>query len=213
MPLALPGTPSLRGARHLSKLLLILGPPGAGKTTLISNLCHLDSRFVYVAPYTTRTLRSGESDKVHVSDSEMDELIEQGDLLWVNALYGARYGTPRRALQALIQGESFPVLDWPITMLDAARDALEHSIVAVYLHPSNLDTLATRLARRTEDSAARLHAAQLELQEVSSGSYDHLVDLFLMSNDSAERDIAARVLSFYLSKSDSANISKARGDL
>ncbi|HBD04983.1 TPA: hypothetical protein DCZ32_00830, partial [Candidatus Uhrbacteria bacterium] len=58
----------------MSKLLLLLGPSGVGKSAIIDELSKLDSRFVYISPYMTRPLRQGERNKIAVSDEQMDEM-------------------------------------------------------------------------------------------------------------------------------------------
>ncbi|MBU4010588.1 MAG: guanylate kinase, partial [Proteobacteria bacterium] len=62
----------------LSKFLLLLGVSGVGKSTLIRELKRLDERFIYISPYMTRPLREGESDKIEVSNEEMDLMISKG---------------------------------------------------------------------------------------------------------------------------------------
>lgn len=62
-----------------TKLLLLLGPSGVGKSSIIRELQATDARFVYVTPYTSRVLRPEETDKVHVTADQMDELEKNGD--------------------------------------------------------------------------------------------------------------------------------------
>lgn len=77
----------------MTKFLLLLGPSGTGKSTIIRELRQMDERFIYISPYITRPLRENETDKVHISDQEMDLRKENGEFLTINNLYGIRYAT------------------------------------------------------------------------------------------------------------------------
>jgi guanylate kinase len=97
--------------------LLISGPSGIGKSSVIKELRALDPKFVYIKPYTTRPLRMGEMDKVSIPIPEMMALKENGKLVALNFLYGNYYGTPLDPiLDALDQG-LFPVIDWPVEVV------------------------------------------------------------------------------------------------
>lgn len=75
---------------------LLLGPSTVGKSTLIRAMnAASGDRFKYISPFTTRPLREGEQDKISVSDEEFDEMQLSGVFVYVNPLYGVRYGTSR----------------------------------------------------------------------------------------------------------------------
>jgi len=78
-----------------NKLLLLLGPSGVGKSTIIKDMLARDRRFVYVTPYMTRPLRKGETDKISISDAELDTMIAGNQFWSVNTLYGVRYASPK----------------------------------------------------------------------------------------------------------------------
>src|SRR3990172_3957019 len=84
--------------RGITKIMAVAGPSGVGKTSLVRALIAIDRRFRYIQPYTTRALRVGETEKIHVSREDLAHLRHQGKLLMVNQLYGALYGTPREPL-------------------------------------------------------------------------------------------------------------------
>lgn len=82
-----------------TKFLLLLGPSGVGKSTIIRDMQAMDSRFVYISPYITRSLRKGEQDKIQISNQEMDERAARGEFLVINSFYGIRYATPNDSIE------------------------------------------------------------------------------------------------------------------
>ncbi len=194
----------------MTKLLLILGPPGVGKSTLIEHLLRIDLRFTYIAPYTTRQLRPKEETKIHITPREMETLKSNGELLALNRLYGAEYGTPRRPIEIAFANGKFPVLDWPVSALAEVSRALSGRIVAVYLYPPSLSELQRRLRLRP-DADVRSHAAEQEIHEFESGRYGGLVNLSLCTEDNMISEVAQRVYEFYIRATDeSAQVGEAQ---
>ena len=78
-------------------LVVISGPSGVGKDTLIQRLRELDSSLQYSISYTTRRPRQGEVDGVNyffVSRERFEELIARGFFLEHATYNGNYYGTP-----------------------------------------------------------------------------------------------------------------------
>jgi tryptophanase/guanylate kinase len=78
------------------KILLIQGPSGAGKTTLIQELVsrHPD-QFVNLRRVTTRPPRPGENGgdyKRYLSDTSFDQQVAAGKVIAVSSMHGYRYG-------------------------------------------------------------------------------------------------------------------------
>jgi guanylate kinase len=177
-----------------NKFLLLLGPSGTGKSTIIRYLKELDDRFVYVTPYTTRALREGEVDKVHIEMSELEELKNSGKLLTVNYLYGIYYATPKDLIDsALLQGK-YPVLDWPIDKLDIMEKAYGARLCKVYVEPDNVTELQRRLALDNRDKdGKRLDAGKVELENLLSGKYDQCVDLRIINKQNKAQQTALEI--------------------
>lgn len=167
---------------HESQLLLLMGPTGVGKTTLMHGLEKLDKRFVYIRPYTTRPLREHESDKISVSDAVFDMLAKEGKLLLVNELYGTRYAPPRVAMDNAFRARCFPMLDWPVDRLSALESALPQKLFRVYVKPPDFETLANRLRGRP-DATTRTNAARRELAALERGDFAGLIDLDVINSD------------------------------
>jgi guanylate kinase len=174
-----------------NKLVLFLGPTAAGKSTVIRQLASLDPRFKYVAPFTTRQLRPGETEKVSVSAAQLDVMEEAGQLLARNQLYGHEYGTPRNGIEQSLRAGCFPCLDWPIQQLHIIAAAFPGRIFRIYIVPPSLAILHQRLEADGRDSTGdRFIQARTELNAFWSGSYNGLIDLVVINSDGQVPQIA-----------------------
>lgn len=168
----------------MSRFLLLLGPSGVGKSSIIEELIRLDGRFTYISPYVTRPLREGERNKIHISSEEMNEMWNRQELLVINELYGIRYATPQLPIvQALEQG-NFPVLDWPISRLEFMVQAFPSQLYIVYILPPSIEVLQQRLAKdRRDTDGHRLKNAREELEAYWSSKYDKVVDFNVVAEE------------------------------
>ena len=184
----------------MSRFLLLLGPSGVGKSTIIDELIRLDSRFTYISPYTTRDLREGEKNKISITDGEMDVMWSKGQLLVINTLYDIRYATPRQPILEALSNQRFPVLDWPVTKKQLMVDAFPEKIYSVYVSPPSVEILSSRLLKDGRDATgSRLKAARDELEAFWSQQYDGLYDLAVTSEDDKISEVARMIYTNYLS--------------
>jgi len=183
----------------MSKFLLLLGPSGVGKSAIIDELSKLDSNFVYISPYMTRPPRQGERNKISISDEQMDEMSERGELLAINQLYGIRYATPRLPiLQALADGK-FPVLDWPISRIQIMIQAFPNQLYSVYLSPPSIEALHQRLAKDGRDAdGSRLQSAREELEAYWSSQYLGMYNFEIVTEENQTPQVAKAIYGNYL---------------
>ncbi len=185
----------------MSKFLLLLGPSGVGKSAIIERLISMDSKFVYISPYMTRQLRTGETNKIPVSDERMDEMEKDGDLLAVNVLFGnIRYGTPRLPIEEALRSGAYPILDWPIERISIMTEAFAKRLFIVYVLPPSLEILRKRLELDGRDlSGARLEAAKRELRKYQAEyKLEGIYHLEVVSHESGLAEVASKILSSYL---------------
>lgn len=176
----------------ISKLLLLMGPSGTGKTTLVEHLRVLDDRFMYISPYMTRPLRSGETDKVAVSEEELERMLDNHELVVVNELYGIKYGTPRRPIEAALDGNGLPVIDWPIAKLSIMEKSFPGRLFRAYVMPPDIATLERRLAGRL-NSHQRFAEGRAEIEAVLRDEYEGSIDL-MVTNANGQSEFAAQAI-------------------
>ncbi|MDP8977304.1 MAG: guanylate kinase [Actinomycetota bacterium] len=161
------------------RLLVVSGPGGVGKGTVVAALRQWVPELVVSVSATTRPRRPGEVDGVHyhfLDDDAFDALVGSGGLLEWAEFNGRRYGTPWAPVrEALEQGR--PVaLEIEVQGARAVRRRYPEAML-VFLLPPSEEALRERLRRRHTDSAdqidRRIAIARWELAQ--AGEFDHLV--------------------------------------
>lgn len=161
-------------------LLVVAGPSGVGKGTMISGLLQRHPRVQWSVSCTTREPRPGEvegRDYYFVSPTEFERMIAAGELLEWAIVHGAdAYGTPRAPVeQALAAGRDM-VLEIDYQGARSIRQALPEAVL-VFVAPPSADALLSRLeGRNTEDREAvlrRLRSARTEFLHI--GMFQFLI--------------------------------------
>ncbi|MEA2616181.1 MAG: guanylate kinase, partial [Chloroflexota bacterium] len=81
------------------KLIVLSGPSGVGKDTVLRELFSREPRLRYSISYTTRPPRPGEVDGLSytfVDEETFCRLEHAGEFLETAVVHGNRYGTSRR---------------------------------------------------------------------------------------------------------------------
>ncbi|MFA6572028.1 MAG: hypothetical protein WCT77_12420 [Bacteroidota bacterium] len=183
----------------MNRLLLLLGPSGVGKSTIINELCNLDNRFIYISPYITRKLRDGENNKISIGDKEMEEMSKRGEFLCVNEIYNTRYGTPKFPIIKSFEEGNFPVLDWPAEKIGIMEKVFSGRLYVVYMIPPSIDELKKRLSKDSRDpDGVRLKSAIKELIEFESGRLDNVYDLKIISRTNCVAETAQMIYKNYI---------------
>lgn len=160
------------------KLVVVTGPSGVGKSTLLeAALARCDA--VYSVSATTRKPRPGEVDGVDyqfVDRRRFEAMIAEQALLEWAEVYGEYYGTPAEPVRrGLAQGQTL-VMDLDV---QGGRQVHQHMPGAefVFILPPNEEELRRRLAGRGSESPQaverRFSLAQKEIAEAkASGVYN-----------------------------------------
>ncbi len=160
-------------------LIVVSGPSGVGKNTVISNLFNYLPNLNYSISATTRAPRQGEIDGKNyffLSDSEFTQRIAAGDFLEWAQVYRHYYGTPRSYVEKMLTGGLDLVLDIDVQGAAQIKKALPEAIL-IFLAPPSLSELKMRLmGRKTElesEIMLRLMNIDKELQAVPE--YDYFI--------------------------------------
>ena len=160
------------------KLIVLSGPGGVGKSTIVTELKKRDHFFFSVSA-TTRAPRNGEVDGVayhFVSGDEFQKMINDGVFLEWADFAGSRYGTPRQpVLDALALGKDV-LLEIEIEGSRQVKRAMPEAMM-VFLQPPSMTELESRITNRGTDSperiAARLALARAEM--AASHEFEHVI--------------------------------------
>jgi guanylate kinase len=168
------------------QLIVISGPSGVGKDTVIKRLLELDANLTYSVSCTTRAPRAGEVDGVNyrfVSRQEFERLIEAGAFLEHATYDGNLYGTPIAQLDEVRAAGRDIVLKIDVQGAEQVRKRAPDAL-RIFLAPPSMDELLRRRTERhtesAEDQSSRQRIANLEMALASH--FDHVV-----VNDDVER--------------------------
>ena len=167
-------------ASSRGQLVVLVGPSGVGKGTIVSWITDHHPRFVVSVSATTRAPRAGEVEGIHyffVTDQRFDHLVRDGELLEWASVHGLhRYGTPREAVEAQMDAGAHVILEIDIQGARQVTRAMK-SAISIFVAPPSFDELERRLASRATENEAertvRLTTARSEL--AAAGECDHVV--------------------------------------
>lgn len=183
----------------MNKFLLISGPSGVGKSSIINELLLLDDRFVYISPFTTRVLRKGEKDKISISDQKMDEMWKKGELLTINELYNIRYATPIIPITQALAADKFPVLDWPINKMEIMAKTFPDQLYVVYVLPPSIEVLKRRLSKDGRDlDGLRFRSACRELEAYKLSQYSGICNFEIIGKENQKKKITQTIYYNYI---------------
>lgn len=163
-------------------LLVISGPSGTGKGTLIERLMKEDPTLVFSVSATTRAPRPGEIDGVHyhfVTNEQYDQLVAENAFVEYANVHGNRYGTLRSEVYERLERGENVVLD--IDVQGALNViASEKEKVSIFILPPSMQELRSRLTGRgteTEEAVERrLHNAVWEISQKDKYQYKVIND-------------------------------------
>lgn len=160
-------------------VFIVSAPSGAGKTSLVRALLDTDSQVKLSVSYTTRAPRPGEVDGLHYHFVDLNAFIamlNHGDFLESAEVYGNRYGTSQRWIEAqLAQGVDILLeIDWQ-GALQVRR--LMPQALSIFILPPSIGALRARLTGRAQDEdeviARRVAAAREDMSHV--GEFDYVI--------------------------------------
>ena len=166
------------------RLIVLTGPSGVGKGTLLKALLEKHPELYLSTSATTRLPRPGEVDGIHYyfyDRDQFEETIAAGALLEWAEFAGNYYGTPIEPVQAQIDRGNSVILE--IELAGARQVAkIFPTAVRIFILPPDLATLEARIRDRATDSAeaisCRLEQATVEIAAQNEFDYRIVNDDF-----------------------------------
>ena len=158
-------------------LIVLSGPSGVGKDTVLTRLKESGYSFEHIVTVTTRPQRTKERNDVDyhfVSSEKFQDMVSGGELLeWAN-VYGNWYGVPKEPVeQALDRGQDV-IVKTDVQGAAAIKKTVPEAIL-IFLIPPSGEELDIRLKQRhTESSfnlALRKKIADEEMKQLTLFDY------------------------------------------
>jgi guanylate kinase len=152
-------------------MLVLSSPSGAGKTTLTRMLLQDPTIDLTLSvSVTTRARRSSEVDGIHyhfIDRAEFERRRQAGELLEWAKVHDHFYGSPRRAVEAILARGRDVLFDIDYQGTQQIQQKAPDDVVTVFILPPSMRELKARLERRAEDAteaiARRLQTARQEI--------------------------------------------------
>ena len=182
--------PEARPQRGL--LLVVSGPSGVGKTTLVHRLLdRFDGTFSVSATTRPRTEKEVDGDDYHfIDEATFQDWVNDDRFLEHAQVFGRSwYGTPRESVEPELEQGRLVILDIDVQGAIQVRESMTASF-GIFILPPNEEALLDRLrSRAREDEATierRFAEARSEIRTAQDcGAYDAFV-----VNDDLDRALA-----------------------
>ena len=172
------------------QLIVLSGPSGVGKSTVIAELLGQSDNIYFSVSYTTRKPRVGEQNGVNynfVSRAEFERMIAADELLEFAEYVDNYYGTSLKAIRDRLDAGTDVLLDIEVQGAAKVRARCPEALF-IFIIPPSFEELSRRLHGRNTDSEdvirGRLDKAREEFREIPK--YDYLVINDKVSNAVAE---------------------------
>jgi guanylate kinase len=160
-------------------LVVVSGPSGVGKSTIVAELARDHPQVVPIVTATTRPQRGDEIDGVHyhfLSDEEFEGLMARDGLLEHANNHGAWYGTPVDQVRGILAAGRDAILT---ISPEGARNVrrLVPDALLIFVMPPTMEDLAERLRRRGSESEASMERRKRDAERwmAEAHDYDHVV--------------------------------------
>ena len=163
--------------KEKGSLVVISGPSGAGKGTIISKLQEINNNIWLSISMTSREIRSNDipgETYYFVSKEEFEDRIEKGEFLEYAKYNGNYYGTPKDKVSDMLNKGYDVILEIEIQGALKVKELIPEAIF-IFIMPPSMKELRRRLVSRGTDSSekilSRFKTAYNEINEVTKYNY------------------------------------------
>jgi guanylate kinase len=162
------------------RLIVLTGPSGVGKDTVLHELFALDPSLAYCVSYTTRPPRPGEVEGVSyyfVDEPTFRAMVDRDEFFEWSTVYGELKGRTYATVNKAIASGADTVIKIDVQGADKVRQRIGDAGTYIYLLPPSVEALEQRLIERATEDPTSLRArqeravAELALKD----TYDHQV--------------------------------------
>ena len=161
-------------------LILVSGPSGVGKGTLVKRFVDEFPKVKFVLSHTTREIREGEQNGVSryfVSDEKFKRMIDAGEFLeWAKVYDMEYYGTAEKSIVEPLNEGLVLIKEVDVQGLELLKKRITaENIFSVFVAPDDVENLRFRIEGRghlpDEEVKRRLQEARLEIEKSNACDY------------------------------------------
>lgn len=160
-------------------IVLISGPSGVGKDSVINKLRDNFNSINVIITATTRSIRAGEidgRDYIFVDQKDFERMKKANEFLEYANVYGNQYGVPKDQVKAALSRGQDALIKADVQGANTIMK-LEPCVLSIFIMPESINDLEKRLTKRMTESKqalkVRLDTAITEINE--SGNFEFIV--------------------------------------
>lgn len=170
------------------ELIVITGPSGVGKGTLVKLLLAHHPELSVSTSATTRAPREGEvegKDYYFLSPETFETMIENGEFLEWAKYTGNYYGTPKKAVEEQLQAGKKVILEIEVVGARKVQESFPEA-TRIFILPPSLTVLEQRLEKRGKDDpkAIEQRLAEAKTEIAAAEKFDYAI-----VNDDIDRSL------------------------
>ncbi len=165
--------------QHPPLLVVLSGPSGVGKDTVLQKMRELGLPMHYALTATTRNRRPGEMDGYHyyfLTEEEFEKKKEQNEFLEHACVYGYWYGSLKAPIREALERNQDVILKIDVQGARSVRKEAPDALF-IFLAPPSIEWLRHHLrARKTETPEKLREREQAAIVEMDArDEFDHVV--------------------------------------
>ena len=174
----------------MRRIFIISAPSGAGKTSLVREVC---KKLGFIRPsvsFTTRKIRESEidgKDYFFINKDEFAAKVTKNEFLEHQNVYGNLYGTSLSSISHISDQGLDVILEIDYKGMLAVKEVIPEAI-SIYIVPPTIEILRKRLENRAEDNESviqtRMESSVKELEYQKYADYTLINDNFSVALDS-----------------------------
>ena len=158
-------------------LIVISGPSGAGKDTVMQRMQERGLPFQFVVTATTRAMRANEEhgkDYLFISNAEFARMIDEDELIEHAIVYGDYKGIPKSEVRGALASGQDVIMRVDVQGAESVRKLAPEALL-IFITCEGEDELERRLRERKTETAdslsLRIATARKELQRIEAFDY------------------------------------------
>ena len=162
------------------KLIVVSGPSGVGKDTVVSKYLEIHPEDELSISMTSRPMRDNEIDGVNYyfkTKEGFEEEVNKGNLLEYATYNGNYYGTPKSEIEDRLNNGINVILVIEVVGAKNVKEMMKDDCTLIFIMPPSMEELESRLVNRGTDSKdsieGRLEIARREIE--LSDIYDYKI--------------------------------------